>query len=627
MEQDWQQMESALEQPDNGLDAILDRIASLEAENATLWAALRDRERALIELRQTESSLRESEQKFRNLYESMSDAVLLLNESGFHDCNVAALQIFGCDSKLQFCGKQPFDFSPPVQPNGKSSARLAVVHIKTALREGSCRFEWLHCRLDGSEFFAEVTINSIEHAGKRMLQAIVRDISDRRNAEVALAESECRFRTIAATIPGVLFQFCSRDGVWSMAYISDRIWDIGGVRATAVMRDLQQLMTRLHPDDVESFTTSMSEAIAQRQPWRYEGRLVKPNGEVRWWQGASVPTEPELDEVVFCGVLLDITDRKQAEFALQESETRLRKQTADLEHTLRELRQAQAQLIQTEKLSSLGQLVAGVAHEINNPVNFIYGNLTFADEYMQDLLDLLKLYQRHYPQPVSEIQHQADAIDLDFLQTDLPKLLASMKAGADRIREIVLALRNFSRMDEAEVKPVDIHDGIDNTLLILQNRLKTKPDQPSITVVKHYSDLPQVECYAGQLNQVFMNIFSNAIEALTSQMHRNRPHRVPLQAILNPTISVSTERLSRDRIAIRIADNGLGMPEAVRTRIFEPFYTTKAIGTGTGLGLSISYQVIVNQHRGKLTCRSAPGQGAEFVIELPIRRAGEGPSP
>nr|WP_290225307.1 PAS domain S-box protein [Trichocoleus desertorum] len=290
-------------------------------------------------------------------------------------------------------------------------------------------------------------------------------------------------------------------------------------------------------------------------------------------------------------------------------------QTQQLEQTLRELQQTQAQLVQTEKMSSLGQLVAGVAHEINNPVNFIYGNLSHADDYMQDLLHLLDLYQQHYPQPHPEIQQERTDVDIEFLSEDLPKLLSSMKVGADRIQKIVLALRNFSRMDEAEVKSVNVHEGIDSTLMILHNRIKDTPNHRGIEIIKTYDKLPLLECYAGQLNQVFMNVLSNAIDALNERDSQRSPEEIKQ----NPsTITIQTCKLDARQVQISIADNGPGMPEPVRQRLFEPFFTTKPIGKGTGLGLSISYQVIVEKHLGQLECISAPGQGAEFLITLPL---------
>jgi two-component system, NtrC family, sensor kinase len=283
-----------------------------------------------------------------------------------------------------------------------------------------------------------------------------------------------------------------------------------------------------------------------------------------------------------------------------------------LENTLRELQKAQAQLIHAEKMSSLGQLVAGVAHEINNPVSFISGNLHYARDYVNSLLSLLQLYHQEYPHANPQIQEHAKDIELDFLLEDLPKVLSSMQVGAERICHLVRSLRNFSRTDQEDMKCVDIHEGIESTLLILQNRLKARGKYPTVEVIKEYSNLPLVECYAGQINQVLMNIISNAIDAM---------EEVNLE---NPEIRIATKILEDNRIAIYIADNGPGVPENVAKHIFDPFFTTKEVGKGTGLGLSISYQIIVENHGGLLLCTPILTGGTQFSIEIPM---GQNPQP
>ncbi len=398
----------------------------------------------------------------------------------------------------------------------------------------------------------------------------------------------------------------------------------------------------------------------------YQGR---PNGVIglhqcnsyREWKSSEI----ELLEAVAAQVgialaqahLLEKEKRTTAQLAQQNlalklSEARANTKATELEKALWELQRTQAQLLQTEKMSSLGQLLAGVAHEINNPVSFITGNIGYACDYIKDLLRIVDLYRQYYPQPGEAIQAEVEEIELDFLIQDLPKLLSSMKVGADRLHEIVLSLRNFSRLDDAEMKLVDIHQGIDNTLMILQNRLKAKGGSPEIKIIKEYGTLPLVECYAGQLNQVFMNLIGNAIDALESaragagqkgsrgtalvsapgdgeknlsnsgtnqQPAHPQPTSRANKDISSPTIRISTEAKRDNRVVIRITDNGVGMTEEVKHKIFSPFFTTKPIGKGTGLGLSICYQIVVEKHGGELKCFSAMGRGTQFIIEIPIR--------
>ncbi|MCT7982487.1 ATP-binding protein [Laspinema sp. A4] len=339
----------------------------------------------------------------------------------------------------------------------------------------------------------------------------------------------------------------------------------------------------------------------------------------------SLSSRTHWDQIEYILILRDITPRKQAEAELQAAFARQEQLTAtatrqaqELETALSELKQTQSQLIQTEKMSSLGQLVAGVAHEINNPVNFIYGNLTHTSEYTRDLLALIQLYQAFYPEPKPEIEAFIEEIELAFLVEDLPNMIASMKLGADRIRQIVLTLRNFSRIDEADMKAVNIHEGIESTLLILGNRLKAKGQCPRIEILEEYSELPDVECFASQLNQVFMNIISNAIDALNEWCQA--PNLTSDDGDASPPrITIRTAALDSHWIRIAIADNGPGIPESICNRLFDPFFTTKGVGKGTGLGLSICYQIVVEKHGGRLYCSSEPGEGAEFIIEIPVR--------
>ena len=304
---------------------------------------------------------------------------------------------------------------------------------------------------------------------------------------------------------------------------------------------------------------------------------------------------------------------------VQQRTQELNEKNHDLEQILQELQRTQTQLIQTEKMSSMGQLVAGVAHEINNPVNFIYANVDHANNYIEDLLFLIDTYQREYPNPTPAIADTIAEIDLDFLQDDLQKVLNSMQVGADRIRNIVLSLRNFSRLEESSMKSVNVHEGIDSTLMLLQSRLRDKENGGEIKVVKKYGKLPNVTCYASQLNQVFMNLLSNAIDAVKDRQRQKEIEKSGKSSPLpSPRITIITEVMSSERVKIAIADNGTGMSAQVQPKIFDPFFTTKPVGSGTGLGLSISYKIVVDSHGGQLNCVSVLGKGTMFAIEIPV---------
>ncbi|MEM1172445.1 MAG: ATP-binding protein, partial [Cyanobacteria bacterium P01_H01_bin.35] len=292
---------------------------------------------------------------------------------------------------------------------------------------------------------------------------------------------------------------------------------------------------------------------------------------------------------------------------LQENNQQLQETLQQLQTTLEELQRTQTQLIQTEKMSSLGQMVAGIAHEINNPITFITGNISHTRSAIDELLDLIKLYQQEFPQATLAIEEKLADIDLEFLCDDLDRMLNSMQNGSDRIRKIIIGLRNFSRLDEAERKNADIHEGLDNTLMFVQHRLKSQTSRPEIAIIKNYGKLPLVHCYPSQLNQVFLQILTNAIDVLTTG-----------DSSTAPEIRITTETHNENSVRIYIADNGLGMSEKVRQKIFDPFFTTKPVGKGTGLGLSTSYQIITKQHHGELYCISQLGKGTEFAIEIPV---------
>ncbi|MBO3463770.1 HAMP domain-containing histidine kinase [Aetokthonos hydrillicola Thurmond2011] len=301
---------------------------------------------------------------------------------------------------------------------------------------------------------------------------------------------------------------------------------------------------------------------------------------------------------------------------LEKSQAEAQTRSQELEEAFNNLQMMQAKLVESEKMSALGMLVAGIAHEINNPMSFIAANISYAYTYVQKLIDLLNLYQEVYPQPDSKVTDLVKDIELEFLVQDLFKLLNSMQIGSDRICKIVLGLRTFSRLDEAEYKAADLHEGLDSTLMLLQHRLKSAGAHPSITVVKHYGQLPQILCFAGQMNQVFMNILANAIDAIEELYTKRTRHETQRNS---GCITISTSIVDSHWAEIVIADNGLGMSEEVRHKIFNPFFTTKPVGKGTGMGLSISYQIIVDKHGGKLDCFSKMGEGTKFIIQIPLQ--------
>ncbi|MBV6627544.1 MAG: response regulator [Rivularia sp. (in: Bacteria)] len=331
-------------------------------------------------------------------------------------------------------------------------------------------------------------------------------------------------------------------------------------------------------------------------------------------------TKPFEQQEVIARISLHLKLRKlnlELDRQKQELEIRVKERTLELSQTLEELKNTQLQLVQTEKISSLGQLVAGVAHEVNNPIGFISTNLHYANQYIEDLLILIRLFQKNCSNPGSEVEAQIETMDFGHIEKDLPKLMSSMKLGTDTIKGIMQSLRSFSRTDGENKKLVDIHQGIEATLMILQHRLKAYSKRPAIQVIKDYSILPKIECYPGQLNQVFMNLLANAIDVLEESINDSGCMNGEDYVAVNPQIRISTT-IDKHQVTVKIADNGKGMPESVKNDIFQPFFTTKPEGKGTGLGLSISYQIVTENHGGSLKCISSPGEGTEFLIHIPF---------
>ncbi|NEP02783.1 MAG: PAS domain-containing sensor histidine kinase [Symploca sp. SIO2E9] len=503
--------------------------------------------------------------------------------------------------------------------------------------------------------------NSMKTFGKRTEsfnltnQQLAMQIAECRRTEETLRQAQKSYHSIFDNVVEGIFQ-ANLDG----RYIScnQALASIYGYESTEqLMLDITDIGQQLYADS-QRRTQLIKLLKSQNCVDGFESQVYRRDGSLIWISENVKAVRDEDDKLLYYeGFVTDISQRKLAQQYLQQSQAQFQTQAQQLELTLSKLRQTQSQLMEKENMSRIGQLVAGVAHEINNPVNCVCNNLTHASQYAEDLLNLLRLYAKHYPQPVPEIQQAAEAIELDFLIEDFPKTFLSMQLGADRIRRIVESLRHFSRSDQAQMTLVDLHQGIDSTLVIINHRLQPNGDNPGIEVIKEYGDLPLVECYDSLLNQVFMNLLCNAIDALeeSEQLQNTHDFDEPSldfqETIINDvalattnsqsfpvdkeqnsnTIWIRTELLEVDndqeeystpRAVIRIIDNGQGITEQVKARLFEPFFTTKAVGKGTGLGLSISRQIIVEKHDGEISCISSTEKGAEFTefrIEIPIR--------
>jgi PAS domain S-box-containing protein len=506
-----------------------------------------------------------------------------------------------------------------------------ILELEHRMRHKNGEWRWLVSR-------DTVFIRNAEGKPKQILGTAT-DITERKVAEEKLRKSEANLATAqrVAHVGSWEFDIVTQELSWS-----DELCRILGLDPIEPELAYPQLVELIYPDDRAVFEQVVGYGLASGSSYKVELRILPPNSHIRYIEARGEAIFNELGQVkTLFGTVLDITQRKQAEEVLRQSEARFREKAQELELAVLELKRTQAQLIQSEKMSSLGQMVGGIAHEINNPVSFIYGNIDPAMRYAQDLLHLIELYRRHYPQPIAEIAEQMENIDPNFIADDFPKLLGSMQQGADRINQIVLSLQNFSRLDQTGLKRVDIHEGIDNTLLLMQHRLKQQSRRCEIQVIKDYGQLPRVECYPDELNQVFMNLIGNAIDALEESLVSGQPSVgsetitdcTPGTADKIPMIRIRTEVIEdkppkdcpssgesryASRIAVCIADNGLGMTPEVQQQIFNPFFTTKPPGKGTGLGLSISYRIVVDGHGGQFLCHSGTGWGTEFVIEMPI---------
>lgn len=562
----------------------------------------------ITERYKVKEALQQSEQKFRSIVENANDIIYQLTPDGiFSYVSPNWVDILGHEVQ-EVEGKV---FTLFVHPD---DLPICLGTLRRALEHGEKQsgIEYRVKHKNGTWRWHTSNLSVLRDANGSILSVvgIGRDISDRKQAEEALRESEERFRNLVESTHDLIWEI-DENAVYT--YVSPQIKDILGYETEEVLGKTP--FDFMPPEEACCIIEIMSNRVAFRLPiTNLESTNLHKHGHIVILETSGVPFFDKAGNFKgYRGIDRDITKRKQTEEAIRQSKTQL-------EQALRQLQNTQAQLIQTEKMSSLGQLVAGVAHEINNPINFIYGNIKHARNYITDLFRLIALYQDVYPQTDLEIEAEIETIDLNFLIEDFPKLLDSMEVGAERIRGIVRSLRTFSRLDESAAKDADLCQGIDSTLILLQSRLQPPLSSQTIQVVKEYSNLPLVKCYPGELNQVFMNLLNNAIDALEKRnLSKNFDTIKANPSIIRIRTEMNSHPNSMPWVVIRIADNGLGMSEEVRSRAFDPFFTTKSVGEGTGLGLAISYQIVVELHKGRLYCISSPGEGAEFVIEIPIQ--------
>src|SRR5919202_2988522 len=629
----------------------------LQEQNALLQQEIRDKEAAAKHRQRAEAKLIASEAKLA--------AAQRVAHVGNWEIDVLTKEITWSEELFRIFG---FD---PSQPEPTYKQNIQQIHpddralwqnmMRRAIQQGqSYKLDFRIVRPNGQVRYVEGRGEAIVNEQGQVIKLFgtALDITERKQAEMLLAGQNHILELIASDVPlpkilDTLARFVEqRSGKMRCSFLLldaedrlrfgaapslpesyNRLVDgvaIGpnvGSCGTAAYRKETVIVSDIATDPLWAFCRDLVLSYGFRACWSTP--ILSAQGTVLgtfagYYDQPQTATELDQDLIAQTLYLAKIAiERERAQQELRQSEARDREKAQALEQTLGELKRTQTQLIQTEKMSSLGRMVAGIAHELNNPVSFIYGNLAPAREYFQHLTHLIELYQHTCPNPTPEIQQFVEEIDLEFLVEDWSKLMNSMQVGAERIEQTVLSLKSFSRLDESELKPVDIHDNLNDTIWILQHRLRAEGNRPAIKMIKNYGQLPLVYCYASQLNQVFMNLFDNAIDALE---HQPEPRVITISTEMGSgewdvgkeVSSTPYSILPITSIVILIADNGMGMNEEVLQHIFDPFFTTKPVGRGTGLGLAISHQIVVEKHKGHISCLSTPGQKTEFIVEIPI---------
>ncbi|MGE5659714.1 MAG: PAS domain S-box protein [Actinomycetota bacterium] len=604
-----------------------------------------DRKRAEVELKQAKAELEETEKFLRSIYEGVGSLIFVVDvlehqELIYAGWSLSTEKATGIKA-ADIMGKMPEAIFGLTEGAAVRQNYLQCIQAGTSISYEEC------LTFNEQKTWWLTTLNPIKNSEDRICRIVgtTIEITERKRQEQALLlivegtaakTGEAFFKSCVQYLAQVLevryaliAEFVDSEKLsaktlafWAGDSFGDNFtYSLAGTPCKNVVSKAEVCR---YPNSVQSLFPEDGDLVAI-QAESYAGLSIIDSAGNHLGLLAVLDTKPMLKDLEMQSAILKIfatragaeLERIKAEAAVRQSEIQLRKQTQELEITLKKLQNTQAQLIQAEKMSSLGQLVAGVAHEINNPVSFIYSNIEPAADYARDLIELIQLYQCHYPNPPQAIDKFLEKMEFEYLASDFSKLLESMKNGATRISDIVKSLRTFSRLDEAELKEIDIHENIESTLVILQNRLNGRSGIPEIHLTKNYGQLPLVECYGGLLNQVFMNLLVNAIDAI-EQRRKSLGNLENLDDI--DQIKIATFMSSENQVVISISDNGCGMSPQVQEKIFNPFFTTKPIGKGTGMGLAISYQIVTENHQGHLRCLSTPGKGTEFRIELPIRQ-------